>query len=222
MTLAPGVGVHAQHGHLAGGAAGIRVLGGADRAQADDLVAGARDEQAVDAARAAPRGSRATSGRTRRARSGRRRRRERGRHTPRGRRPPARDRRQGLVLPGPADAGVGERAGVAGRGRCSCSCSCSCGVGASSLAPEAGLAALAEGQASLDEVLARPGFGERRLVPCDLGVVVVRVEAELGPCLGERGQGGRARGEGLGVGQVAAVLREAQPPRVVGVQDSCP
>ena len=50
MALAPGVGVHTEDGDLAGGAAGIRVLRGADRAQADDLVTGAGDEQPVDAA----------------------------------------------------------------------------------------------------------------------------------------------------------------------------
>ena len=51
MALAPGVRMHAEDGDLTGGAAGIRVLRGPDRAQADDLVTGAGDEQAVDAAR---------------------------------------------------------------------------------------------------------------------------------------------------------------------------
>ena len=47
VALAAGVRVDRQEGHLAGRRAGIRVLRGADRRETDDLVAGARDEQAV-------------------------------------------------------------------------------------------------------------------------------------------------------------------------------
>ena len=47
MALAAGVGVNGEHGHLAGRAAGIRVLRRSDGGEADDLVARAGDEQPV-------------------------------------------------------------------------------------------------------------------------------------------------------------------------------